>query len=124
MTGVESEPFARGGFGVIHRAIFQGEVVALKKLVMSGMSAPTREKIYRDFASELTIMTKLVRKLTPPSTYTYLSSTHFSLTPPTTPCTQAAYLPPAYLQPTNPHTHTPHPTHHSVRLGSSPSLAS
>ena len=60
LNGIESEPFARGGFGVVHMAEYQGQRVVLKKIPMQGIQITAREKIMKGFAKELTIMTKLV----------------------------------------------------------------
>ena len=60
MSGIEDAPFATGGFGSVHKARYQGDEVALKKIPLTSMTQKKREKLIRDFTSELTIMTKLV----------------------------------------------------------------
>ena len=59
LDSCEPEPFARGGQGTVHRAEFQGDVVALKRMSMVGVTAPKRAKMLRDFSTELAIMVKL-----------------------------------------------------------------
>ena len=38
----EPEPFARGGQGTVHRAHYQGDVVALKRMSLVGTTAAAR----------------------------------------------------------------------------------
>ena len=59
LDGCEPEPFARGGQGTVHRAEFQGERVALKRMTLVGMNATKRSKVLKDFSTELAIMTTL-----------------------------------------------------------------
>ena len=42
---IDMEPFARGGFGIVHMATFQGDDVVLKKFPLEGMPLATRDKI-------------------------------------------------------------------------------
>ena len=55
----EAEPFARGSQGAVHKASYQGEVVALKKMSLVGITATKRNKMMKDFSTELAIMVKL-----------------------------------------------------------------
>jgi hypothetical protein len=50
---VEEEPFAKGGQGSVHRAEYQGDTVALKKMSLVGMSMSSRQKMAKGFATEL-----------------------------------------------------------------------
>ena len=59
VSQVEAEPFGTGGFGAVHRAMFQGEVVALKKMSLAGVALPRRQKLLANFERELAIMVKL-----------------------------------------------------------------
>ena len=56
---IEEQPFARGGYGVVHNANFQGEHVALKKFTLVGLTALQREKLFRSFSSELAVMVEM-----------------------------------------------------------------
>ena len=55
----EAEPFAQGAQGAVYKAAYQGDVVALKKVSLLGITATKRNKMMRDFATELAIMVKL-----------------------------------------------------------------
>ncbi|KAH8064191.1 protein kinase [Aureococcus anophagefferens] len=59
LDSCEPEPFARGGQGTVHRAEFQGDVVALKRVSLVGSAAAARAKLLKAFATELAIMVKL-----------------------------------------------------------------
>ncbi|KAH8067387.1 protein kinase [Aureococcus anophagefferens] len=59
LDSCEPEPFARGGQGTVHRAEYQGEVVALKRMSLVGITAVARSKVMKSFSMELAIMVKL-----------------------------------------------------------------
>ena len=51
--------FARGGSADVHKAWCDGEEVCLKKISLVGLTAPAREKLLRQFKTELAIMCRL-----------------------------------------------------------------
>ena len=56
---VAPKPFARGGSADVHKAWCDGEEVCLKKISLVGLTAPAREKLLRQFKTELAIMCRL-----------------------------------------------------------------
>ena len=56
---VEAKPFAKGGEGEIFMGEYQGEMVVLKKISLVGVTRKKRDKMMKDFATELAIMVKL-----------------------------------------------------------------
>ena len=59
LDAIEHAPFARGGYSIVHIAEFHGEQVLLKKLPLVGLTALQREKLFRDFSSELAVMVEM-----------------------------------------------------------------
>ena len=59
LDSVEEKPIAKGSQGAVHKASYQGDVVALKKMSLVGITATKRNKMMRDFSTELAIMVKL-----------------------------------------------------------------
>ena len=59
LDAIEHAPFARGGYSIVHVAEFHGEQVVLKKLPLVGLTALQREKLFRDFSSELAVMVEM-----------------------------------------------------------------
>ena len=59
LDSVEAKPIAKGSQGAVHKASYQGDVVALKKMSLVGITATKRNKMMRDFATELAIMVQL-----------------------------------------------------------------
>ena len=55
----EAEPFAQGAQGAVYKASYQGDVVALKRISLLGMTASGRAKVLKAFSTELAIMVKL-----------------------------------------------------------------
>ena len=62
LDGVEAEPFARGAQGSVHMASYQGDDVALKKMSLTGVPLARRQKLMKDFATELAIMARPRRR--------------------------------------------------------------
>jgi len=57
---VDPEPFACGGQARIHKAMFHGEVVVLKRvLLVDGLTHDHRERIVKALRNEIAIMTKI-----------------------------------------------------------------
>ena len=59
LDSVEENPIAMGAQGVVFKGEFQGDVVALKKMSLIGVTAMSQNKMMKDFATELAIMVKL-----------------------------------------------------------------
>ena len=59
LDSIEPEPFAAGGFGVVHRGSYQGQTVAVKKVPLNGVPMKQRERLVAGFRKELSIMVKL-----------------------------------------------------------------
>ena len=59
LDSVEAKPIAKGSQGAVHKASYQGDVVALKKMSLVGITATKWNKMMRDFATELAIMVQL-----------------------------------------------------------------
>ncbi len=59
LDAVEEKPFARGGEGEVFMGEYQGEMVVLKKISLVGVTRKNRDKMMKDFATELAIMVKL-----------------------------------------------------------------
>ena len=59
LDSVEEQPFALGSFGASHLAEFQNDRVVLKKMMLTGLIASQREKIFRGFETELGIMIEM-----------------------------------------------------------------
>ena len=59
LDAMRQEPFARGGQGTVHLAEYQGDVVALKRMSLVGITAVARGRVMKAFSTELAIMVKL-----------------------------------------------------------------
>ena len=59
MDSVEESPIAMGAQGEVFKGEYQGDVVALKKMSLVGVTATRRNKMMKDFATELAIMVQL-----------------------------------------------------------------
>ena len=59
LDSVEESPIAMGAQGEVFKGEYQGDVVALKKMSLVGVTATRRNKMMKDFATELAIMVQL-----------------------------------------------------------------
>ncbi|KAJ8599859.1 hypothetical protein CTAYLR_005618 [Chrysophaeum taylorii] len=59
LESIESEPFAMGSVGRLHRGTYARNCVAVKLISLSGLSVSRRTKLMGEFTKEMTIMLSL-----------------------------------------------------------------
>merc|ERR1719271_1594811 len=59
LDSVEEKPIAKGSQGAVHKASYQGDVVALKKMSLVGITATKRNKMMKDFSTKRNKMMRL-----------------------------------------------------------------
>ena len=72
LDSVEEKPIAKGSQGAVHKASYQGDVVALKKMSLVGITATKRNKMMKDFSTELAIISAEINHCVRPAWRYYL----------------------------------------------------